>query len=196
MEILLKRSFVEKTKYDILEVLITDTNMKYLSIHRILALSNLFLLSLLVTDDFLITPKHSLQVFSYVSSAETRSANPALSHFSYFIVSKSGKRFQIPANEEGMDHVFNNGDTFFVDISRIFNRPVKMDFPLQKGFLSIKTGILNNGFYGKIMMIYILLVSLIHVLPVQIIKRDNLNERLIFSGTAILMVLLFFYFYQ
>lgn len=66
----------------------------------------------------------------------------------------------------------------------------------MKGANTIGMGILRDGYYGKIMILYILAVSLIHLLPFQLIKRQNLNERLIFSGSTILLLLLFFFFYQ
>jgi hypothetical protein len=171
--------------------------MRYFTIHRILASSNLLILLVLVTDNFVITPKRTLEIYNYRSSVETRgSASPISSHYSYFINTKSGDQFQLPVDGEQKNLGLNEGDTFFVDISRILRRPVRILCSTQAGVLSIRTGIINNGFSGKIMIAYILLVSLIHILPWQIIKRNNLNERLIFSGSAILLVLLFFNFYQ
>lgn len=56
--------------------------------------------------------------------------------------------------------------------------------------------VLNNGYWGILLALYILAVSFIHLLPWTLIRNKNLNERLIFSGSAVLVVLIFFVFYH
>lgn len=168
----------------------------YLTLHRILALVNLFILLLLVADDFWLPVKHVREIYDWRESTETRGRSSLNHHTTEYVLTASGEKFQIPTDWENTNIGLNSGDTFYVDKSLLFRQPVTLYFHRQGSFIPIKMSVLNNNSWGVLLLIYIALVSLLQLPRRQLIKKENLNERLIFSGTALLAVMLFFFFYH
>ena len=171
--------------------------MTYFTLHRILALINVFILLVLAADDFLLPATHVREVYDFRSSFETRgNYRYHNDHTTDYINTVSGEEFQVPANWQYSNIGLNKGDTFYVDKSLLFRQPLTLFFRWQGSYAQMKMNILNNGEWGPLLALYILIVSLIQLLPWRLIKNDNLNERFIFSGSALLLVLLFFVFYR
>jgi hypothetical protein len=171
--------------------------MTYFTLHRILALINVFILLALAADDFMLPVSHVREVYDFRSSFETRGGYRYHNdHSTDYINTVSGDEFQVPANWQYRNIGLNKGDTFYIDKSLLFREPLTLFFRWKGGFGKMKMNVLNNGFWGPLLALYILIVSLIQLLPWRLIRNDNLNERFIFSGTALLLVLLFFVFYR
>jgi len=171
--------------------------MTYFTLHRTLALINIFILLVLAADEFLLPPAHIREVYDFRSSFETRgNYQYHHDHTTDYINTVSGDEFQVPANWQYRNIGLNKGDTFYVDKSFLFREPLVLLFRWKGGFGLMKMNVLNNGFWGPLLALYILIVSLIQLLPWRLMRNDNLNERFIFSGTALLLVLLFFVFYR
>jgi hypothetical protein len=170
--------------------------MTYFTLHRILALINVFALLVLATDNFLLPVTPVREIYDHRSSVETRNSYRTRGYSTDYINTVSGEEFQIPANWQNSNIGLNDGDTFYVDKSAIFRQPITLYFRWNGGFGRMKMSILNNGYWGSLLALYVLIISLIHLLPWKLIKNDNLSERFIFSGTALLIVLLFFFFYH
>jgi hypothetical protein len=171
--------------------------MTYFTLHRILALINIFILLLLAADEFMLPVTHVREVYDFRSSFETRGGYSYHNdHSTDYINTVSGDEFQVPANWQYSNIGLNKGDTFYVDESLLFRQPLVLFFRWKGGFGKMKMNVLNNGDWGPLLALYILIVSLIQLLPWRLIRNDNLNERFIFSGSALLLVLLFFVFYR
>ena len=168
--------------------------MPYLTLHRKLALSSAIILLVLLTDAVFLHPRTLQQVYNTWNSYETRTRRSS-SYDSYFIQSTSGKEYQIPVGS-GVFHLYlAPGDTFYVQVSPIFRRPLAITYTWHERPYGWQMGILPT-IWGKLLVGYILAVSLVTLLPWQWTKSDNLYERLTFSGCVLLGLLLFFYFYQ
>jgi hypothetical protein len=165
--------------------------------HRILALSNLFVLLVLAADAIFLPIHHIQEIYDRRYSTRTEGYRYQLQAFSTdYIKAKSGDEFQVPPNWQNRNIGLNDGDTFYVDKSILLRQPAALYFPWKGGFARMRINVLNNGYWGRLMFFYILAVSLLHLLPRQIVKNDDWNERLIFYGTGLAVVLLFYYFYH
>ena len=164
--------------------------MKNPLLNRILAVTNILILAIICSDAFFLPPQRTTQIFDYYSSAETKSSETS-SHWSNFIHTRSGLTLREPPNTEKF---LQPGDSFYAEKSRLFKRPLRLVYLNQTGNQQINNGSINEGGMGILLILFILIISLINTFPVTIIKRINLNERLIFSAAALLCILLLFYF--
>jgi hypothetical protein len=167
--------------------------MPYLTFHRKLALANSIILLVILTDAIFLKPRVLQQVYSTWNSYETRSRHS--SHESYFVQSTTGKEYQIPVGSGTFELYLAPGDTFYVRVSPIFRRPRALEYVWHGRPYGWQMGILTT-IWGKMLVGYILAVSVLTLLPWQWTTSADLYERITFSGCALLGLLLFFYIYQ
>jgi len=172
--------------------------MTYFTLHRNLALINIFILLVLTADVLMLPRMHTQEIYDHRSTYETRNSyRPyGTSHTTDYIVTVSGRELQVPADWQDRNIGLNEGDTFSLDRSFLLRQPVTLYVHWHGGITGMPMSALNNSFLIKLLELYILVVSLIQLLPWRLVKNDNWNERLIFSGAALLVVLLFFFFYH
>jgi hypothetical protein len=168
--------------------------MPYLTLHRKAALVNCVILLVILTDGFFLKPRILQQAYSTWNSYETRGRRYS-SHESYFIQSTTGKEYQIPVGSGTFELYLAPGDTFYVRVSPIFRRPRALGYLYHGRSYGWQMGILRT-IWGKMLVGYILAVSVLTLLPWQWTTNADLYERITFSGCALLGVLLFFYIYQ
>jgi hypothetical protein len=168
--------------------------MPYLTLHRKLALVNGIILLALLTDGIFLRPHTRQEVYNTWNSYTTRGAHYS-THESYFIQATSGKEYQIPVGSGTFELYLAPGDTFYIQVSPMFRRPRSIEYAYHGRAYSWQMGIIRT-IWGKLLVGYILAVSLVTLLPWQWTKNDDLYERVTFSGCAFLGVLLFFYLYQ
>ena len=164
--------------------------MDTLQLYRLLATTNLLIIFALLADTFIFEPRLKEELFDGYTSVETRNIDVP-SHWTNFIIAKSGIKYREP---HYVKQSLNYGDTFIVSKSFVFRRPIHLTYFRPK-ISVIDCGALNEGWLGLTATIYVVIVSGIALLKKRIVAKRNLNERLIFSGTSILCVILFFYFY-
>ncbi len=169
--------------------------MTYFTLHRTLAVINLAVLLVLSVDTFLL-PKTSVREIYDRRYSVDAGGYRYHNNSSDYIKAVSGDEFQVPDSWQYKNIGLNEGDTFYVERSALFGQSINMVVHWHGDYKRLTMGFLNNNFWGRLLALYILLVSLLHLLPWQLIKNDSLNERFIFSGTALLLVLLFFFFYH
>jgi hypothetical protein len=161
--------------------------------NRTLALANILTIGFLCADTFILRPIRQTEIFDRYETTETLDADAGThSHFTNFIHTKSGKRFREPSNSK---FSLSSEDTFYIDRSNVLNRPINLICKTDSGIGIVKSGTLNQGYFGVTIAIFIFGVSIINVWQKALIKKPNLNERLLFSGTSILIVLKGLYFY-
>lgn len=161
--------------------------------NRRLALVNVLILVFLCLDTFVLHPTRYLEIFERYETTETLNTEAGThDYFTNFIHTKSGHRLREPGNS---GNTLNWGDTFYVERTNILNRPINLIYKVDHGIETIKSGTLNQGYFGTTIALFIFFVSVINLFPKAIMQRPNLNERLLFSGSAFLIVLIFLYFY-
>ena len=160
-------------------------------LNRGLALFNLFVITLLCFDTFILQPKRMLEICNYYSSIETRDV-AVPSHWTNFIHTKSGKKIREPNTAP---FSLESGDTFYIDKSVLFNRTIKLYYRQNGNEYRINSGAMNDRFIGLIVSAFVFQVSVLNISRRRVIKKNNLNERFVFIGTAFVGVLLFFYFF-
>jgi hypothetical protein len=161
------------------------------ALYRLLALFNIVVLSVLVLDTYVLNQTTHLQIYDHSSSELTRTS-VTRSYWSYFIHAKSGEKYQVPENTN-MDLSYN--DSFYVNRSYLFRKPLSIIYPVGDDQYILYTGLLNSNLFSHLVAAFILVVSFINLLPITLIKGPNLREKLIFSSTSILVVLVVFYFW-
>lgn len=161
--------------------------------NRRLALVNIFILVLIFLDAFILHPKRQLEIFDRYETKETLSPETGTrDHLTNFIHAKSGHKFREPSESK---NTLNSGDTFYIERSIILNRPIILLYRTSDSIKSVKCGTLNQGYFGITIVLFIFIISIINVFPKVIIHRPNLNERLLFCGTAFLIVSILLYFF-
>ena len=80
--------------------------------------------------------------------------------------------------------------------SLLLRQPVTLYFRWGKGYGKMPVSFLNDGFWGPLLFVYTAIVSLVQLLPVRVIKNDNMNTGLIVLGTFLLIVFLSAFFFQ
>jgi hypothetical protein len=160
------------------------------TLYRALAVFNLLLCSALVCDTFLLKPVTVTEVFQLYRSTESRTVHLS-SHWTNFIVCSSGNRYRETQNT---DHDLQSGEEFYVVKSFIFKRPIELRYRQKSGILVTRCGALNEENVVLIVPVYIILISLLLLWKPTVFNNSNVNERLIFSATALLLVVIFFYF--
>lgn len=159
-------------------------------LNRMLAFTNIIVVIIICSDAFIIKPERTKQLFDFYSSVETKSLETS-SHFTNIIHTKSGLIIKEPP---GTKIYLQRGDSFYAEKSRLFKRPLHLLYINKAGSHQINNGNINEGWTGLLIISFILIVSLLNIFPAAVIIRRNLNERLIFSGTALLCIVLLFYF--
>jgi hypothetical protein len=162
-------------------------NVKF---HQILAVVNLVVCSVLVCDTFFFRPVRATEVFGIYRSSETRSIYTS-SHWTNFIICASGNTYREP---QYTNHNLQSGEKFVVVKSFLFRRPIELQYSQSSGILTIRCGALNENKILLTVPIYVIVVSILLLLKPTFFNNVNLMERLIFSATALLSVMSFFYF--
>ena len=171
--------------------------MSYFTLHRTLAVINLFILLVLAVDTFVLPASYVREIYDRRYSNDTRSGKLGTRHFTTdYIVTATGEEFPVPDNYRNSNIGLNGGDTFYVAKGLLLRQPVTLIFRWGGGYAGIPMNFLNDGFWGPLMVILIAIVSLLQLFPRQLIRNDGLNERLIFFGTAAMAICLFFFFYH
>jgi hypothetical protein len=165
--------------------------MKTSRLHKILAIINLSIIGLLIADTYLLKPIKTKEVFKWYITELTRTA-PNFSHSTNFLICNSGNKYREPSHSP---YSLNNGDTFYVNKTFLFNRPIALIYPQTNPDTIIKCGGLNESYLIRIAAVYVILVSFLSILNVALFHKINYNERLIFSGSALLCLLIFAFFY-
>lgn len=165
--------------------------MKTIRLHRILAIVNLLILLIFVSDTYFIQPVRIKEVFHMYNSVYSHNKYGAGSWTNY-IETESGKSYWQP---DGTPARLELGDTFFIEKSRMFSKPLHLIYPRSSSDMIIDCGGLNEGWFMKVLSVYIFIVSLITLAGWSVFKNPNYNERLIFSGSTLMAVLIFVYFY-
>ena len=168
--------------------------MPYLTIHRKLALATGFILLVILTDGMFLRARVLQQVYKTWNAYETRGRRYS-SHESYFVQSTTGKEYQVPVGSGTFELYLAPGDTFYVRVSPIFRRPRALEYVYHGRPYGWQMGILAT-IWGKLLVGWVLAVSVLTLLPWQWTTNDNFYERITFSGCALLGLLLFFYIYQ
>jgi len=164
------------------------------NLNRRLALLNLIVLIILSFDTYILKPIGKKEIFDIYSSVQTLDVETfGPSHITNFILTRSGHKYREPNNSKC---TLEYGDTFYIEKSVLFHKPIHIIYKTPTGFYKLNNGGLNEGYFGLIIFSYILTVSLLNIFSDTVIKRQNLNEKLIFSGTSLLCVLIFFYFFS
>ena len=169
--------------------------MTYFTLHRTLAVINLAILLILAADTFLLPLTRVREIYDRRYSIDNNGYRYH-GHSTDYIKAVSGDEFQVPESWQYKNIGLNEGDTFDVEKSTLFRQPVDMITHRHGDYKRLTMGCLNSNFWGRLLAIYILIASLIQLLPRQLIKNDSLNEQSIFFGSALLLVLLFLFFYQ
>ena len=159
--------------------------------YKILAIINLVVVAVIITDTFVIKPIMKEEVFHIYTSVETRTLRLS-SHWTNFIITASGSKYQEPQNTGWQ---LQPGDKFIVAKSYIFRRPIQLIYSSKGEIKRINCGGLNENYFELMITLYVMLISLIQFFKNPIRARINLNERLIFSGSSLLCVVVFFYFF-
>lgn len=161
------------------------------NLHKGLAIFNLLVVSLLYSDTFIIMPAIRKEVFHTYSSTESRT-NLNYSHWTNFIHTETGNKYREPTYK---GYSLKYQDTFFVHITFLLRRPIKLIYPQSSPPTVINSGALNESILGKVSSIYIFLASILTFFNGLIFLNINWKERIIFAATSILLIVLFFYFY-
>ena len=169
--------------------------MGYFTLHRILAVVNISVLLVLFADFFLLPVTRVPEIYDRRYSIDTHGYRTR-SYSTDYIKAVSGDEVQVPANWQYSNVGMNEGDSFYLDRSFLFHQSEALHFRWQGNMVRMNLNFLNNGYWGFLLTLYILAVSFIHLLPGTPIRNKNLNERLIFAGSALLVVLVFFVFYH
>ena len=165
--------------------------MPTLNLHKILAVVNLLVASLLFIDSFLIKSIIKTEVFHMYTSTETRNdAND--SHWTNFILAESGNEYREPKYD---GYSLKYEDTFFVHITPLLRRPIKLVYMQSNPPTVINSGALNESRIGFLSGMFILAASILTLLNLLFFLNENWRERIIFGSTTLLLVLLFFYFF-
>ncbi len=163
------------------------------STNRLLALINILIVIILVADTFIFQPRRQAELFDHYETTEALSSETGThEYFINYLYTVSGERLREPFDSK---YILNPKDTFYIDRSFIFSRPIIFLYKIDGRTDSVKSGVLNQGFLGIVILAFIFFVSIINVFPKLIIRRPNLNERLLFCGISFLAVAVFFYFY-
>lgn len=165
--------------------------METLRLHKTLAILNLVITATFILDTFLLQPVLIEETFYGYSSTETRNVGIS-SHWTNSIITKSGNTYREPRDTKSS---LKYGDTFKVAKSYIFQRPIQLLYTQPNGTIKINCGGLNESYFGLLIAIYIVLVSVINLSKKYIFKNRKISERLIFSATALLFLLVFIFFY-
>ena len=169
--------------------------MGYFTLHRILAVVNISVLLVLFADSFLLPVTRVPEIYDRRYSIDTHGYRTR-GYSTDYIKAVSGDEVQVPANWQYSNVGMNEGDSFYLYKSFLFNQSEALHFRWRGNVVRMNLTVLNNGYWGILLALYILAVSFIHLLLLTTIRNKNLNERLIFSGSAVLVVLVFFVFYH
>jgi len=169
--------------------------MTYFSLRRILALSNMIILLILLADAFLLPATRVQEIYDRRYS--TQSGNGYRSHHfsSDFIKAVSGDEVQVPSNWKRTNIGLNGGDTFYVDKSVIFNKPIRLYFPWNGGFGRMNINIFINGYGGPLLLLYIFIISALALVPHQLIRNEKAADQAVLLASFLIVVLLSLYFF-
>jgi hypothetical protein len=109
---------------------------------------------LLLLDAFLFKANPQLDKIDYFSNIVTRDYR----HHSYsteILFAKSGLKLQLPDNR--LDVYFSDTCSLVVNRSKIFNMPLSFSIAQNGKQYYFATGILNNGYHGKVIVTIILI---------------------------------------
>ncbi len=160
---------------------------------RVLALLNILILVVLLADTFVFQPKQQVEIFDHYKTIDALSSETGThEYYINYIYTVSGKKIREPYK---FNYTLNPGDTFHIERSAMFNRPLNMVFKTDEKLIIASAGILNEGFMGIAVLAFIFIVSIINIFPKPFIQSHVLNKRLLYCGTSFLVVAIFFYFY-
>ena len=168
--------------------------MRYFTLHRKLAAINLFVLFVLIADNFLLPVTPIKEIYDQRYSIETHGTRHGV-YFIDYIKCVSGDEVWIPSNWQNENIGLNQGDSFYLYKSCLLRLPESLCFKWKAGFAKMNLTVLNNGYWGLILTIYILIVSLMQFLPWMPISKKY-SEQFNFLGSLFMLVLLFLVFYH
>jgi hypothetical protein len=158
---------------------------------KLFSIFNIVVVSFFLIDTYLIAPTLIDEIFSEIIS-ETSSSRRG-SYRNDFIISSKGNKYEVPEN---VSIVMNVGDTFFVNKSGLCRRPMQIIFPEEGNYYEVDVGLINEKIIVKIMVCYIMIISILSLAKIPIFKNAAHREQLVFLGSFLSLVIIFFYFYQ
>ena len=171
--------------------------MNYFNLHRKLAVINLSVVLVLALDVFVLPVHYAKEIYDRRYSHDSRGGYRSGGDYTTdYIVTKRGYEFQVPDNWRNTNIGLNEGDTFFISRSLLLRQPIEVIFRWHDGYAGLPMNFLRNGIWGRIVFLFVVVVSLLQLFPRQLISNDGFNERLIFFGSTVLAICLFFFFYH
>lgn len=170
--------------------------MPYFTLHRTLAVINLSILLILAGDTYLLPHTHTRQIYDRRYTVDAKASYGTTRRYSTdYIVTKSGEEIQVPHAWQFTNIGLNDNDTFYLDKSFLFRQQQALFFHWHSGIAKMSLSVLDDNIYGTVMAVFILIASLLYLLPWTLIKNKNWNERLIFFASAVTILLTFYYFF-
>jgi hypothetical protein len=155
------------------------------------AIINIVVVSFFLIDTYLIGP--ALVQETYLSTISETSRAKRGSYINYFIISREGNKYEIP---EHVSIAMNVGDTFYINKSGLCGRPMQIIFPNDGSFWEVDVGLINEKIIVKVMVAFIILISILSLTGVPVFKNTAHKEQLVFVSSFLSLVIGFFYFYQ
>lgn len=158
---------------------------------KFLAVFNFILIAFFLVDTYIAKPTRIREI--YLKSTSEVSRTRRRTYTNQFVISVSGHKYEIP------DHVstnFNEGDTFFINKSRLLHRPLQIIFSDGVNTVIIDNGLINEKISVKLMICFILIISVLNFSKNPFIKNREYNDQLIYVTSFFTAVIIFFYFYQ
>ena len=90
----------------------------------------------------------------------------------------------------------NVGDSFLVNKFGLCRRPMQIIFPEEGSYYEVDVGLINEKIIVNIMVCFIMIISIFSLTKVPIFKNTAHKEQLVFLGSFLSLVIIFFYFYQ
>jgi hypothetical protein len=158
---------------------------------KLFSIINIVVVSFFLIDTYLIAPILIEETFSEIISEMSSSRRG--SYRNDFIISSKGNKYEVPEN---LSIVMNVGDTFFVNKSRLCRRPLQVIFPEEGSYYEVDVGLINEKIIVKIMVCFIVVISLLSLTEIPIYSNAAHKEQLVFLSSFLSLVIIFFYFYQ
>ena len=151
-------------------------------INRKIAIINLVIASLMVTDTYFLRPTMKREFFDdsshkYVPSSIWGRSGRGRTNF--YVYTASSQVYKVPENVY-LD-LNSARDSFFIYKSALFRKPLKIKYKLEGTQYQQNIGMVNSGKACGIFLIYAGLISLLNLLPFSIMWKD-LNQNLLFIG--------------
>lgn len=164
--------------------------MEAKKIRIVLAVINIVVMLVLITDTFLLPVKEEYRILKDKDSEKTRDTRS--SYMTYLLTDEQEKEYNVPRD---FYLVLDLGEKFIISKTMLFGKAIFINYKLNIPSDQAKIGVINGSWFGTLIPFLIILVSLLLLFYPKLFKPEikaNQTTIIISSFTA---VALFFYFH-